>query len=147
MVMGGMSCSSEFPQRKTRETRVAEKFLGYIFFSCSGGLKPLKLARLPRQRFYKAHCPPLSHKLSYFCPTCSFCISLFPSLLLGQTPPRKKQGAAASAAATAACLQPQMGLASAPDTQFVSVGLAASLCSEQRRGGLDSSHIVARVLQ
>lgn len=30
--MGGMSCSSEFPQRKTRETRVAEKFLGYIFF-------------------------------------------------------------------------------------------------------------------
>lgn len=60
-------------------------------------------------------------------PTCYFCISLFPSLLLGQMQFGKKQAVAAPATAAAeVCFQRRMALASAPDTQHVSVGLAAS---------------------
>lgn len=70
------------------------------FFCCSSGLKPLKLARLPRQRFLQS---PLSFPKvspsSISAPTCYFCISLFPSLLLGQMEFGKKQVAAATAAA------------------------------------------------
>lgn len=72
------------------------------FFCCSGGLKPLKLARLPRKRFYKAHCPfhkSYPHPLLPPPPISAF---LFPSKLLGQIQFGKKQVASAAATATAA---------------------------------------------
>jgi hypothetical protein len=68
MVMGGMSCSSEFPQRKTRGTTVAEKFLGYIFllFRWPEATEVGQTAK--REIFTKPIVLSVSLTLTHFCP-------------------------------------------------------------------------------
>lgn len=90
------------PTEKDKGNNGCREIPGVHFFCCSGGLKPLKLARLPRKRFYKAHCPfhkSYPHPLLPPPPISAF---LFPSKLLGQIQFGKKQVASAAATATAA---------------------------------------------
>lgn len=97
--MGGMSCSSEFPQRKTRGTTVAEKFLGYVFllFQWPEATEVGQTAK--GEAFTKPIVISLFHPHPLLPPPA---ISAFLSLLpyfLGQTEFGKKLVAAATAAA------------------------------------------------
>lgn len=53
----GMCLCHKFPQRRRDHGR--REIPGLHFSCCSCGLKPLDLARLPREGFYKAYCPGL----------------------------------------------------------------------------------------
>lgn len=75
---GRNACSSKSSWRKTR-AMVAEKFLGYIFFSYSCGLKPQQLARLPREGSSKAFPKSQPHPLLPS-PAVSVFLTFFPSL-------------------------------------------------------------------
>lgn len=82
LFMEGMCLQLQIPTEKDKGNRWGE--IPGPHFSCySCGLKPLNLARLPREGFYKAHCPfPKSPRTP--APTCSFCLPFFPS-----SPPEK----------------------------------------------------------
>lgn len=57
--MEGMCLQFQIPTEKDKGDRWGE-IPGPHFSCCSCGLKPLNLARLPREGVYKAHCPLLS---------------------------------------------------------------------------------------
>lgn len=101
--MEGMCLQFQIPTEKDKGDRWGE-IPGPHFSCCSCGLKPLNLARLPREGVYKAHCPLLSLTPAP-APTCSFCLPFFPLPPPGEVQHGKEQ--AAPAWASAPCPRPR----------------------------------------